>query len=180
MFDFRKEIEDCLKNLCNTNNKEQNFQGRLYAHFLQFEKEGYVVEMETNVHDDHITFFPKDVPYEKKEIDLLIYKKDYSERYAAELKWIYHQNGSGNWTHLDNLPSFEKDVRFVRQLKKEVGFTSTCAVVVYDDDKSKQTRLRTNRKNKEVEEEYMKGLICGEHFVLNPLYKAFVYHIVSF
>lgn len=180
MINLRKEIETCLKTLKNSNNKEQNFQGRLYAYFLKFEKKGYIVEMETNVHDDHIPFFPK-LKYEKKEIDLLIYKEDYTEKYAAELKWIYHQNGSGKWHYYDNLPEFEKDVKFVRQLVQQANFDETCSVVVIDTDKEKLTNLRADRKNKTEEEKFEKGYICGEHFApRKKLYGTFEYFIVPF
>ena len=47
MMNFSEEIENCLKDVRNTNNKEQNFQGRLYAHFLKFEEEGYIIENST-------------------------------------------------------------------------------------------------------------------------------------
>lgn len=181
MINFSEEIEQCLKRLRNTNNKEQNFQGILFQYFRErYADKGYVVEMETNVHDDHISFFKGITNFEKKEIDLLIYSKDYSEKYAAELKWIYHQDGSGKWTHLDNLPSFEQDVRFVKQLKDNAKFNQTCAVVVYDTDPEKQTKLRDNRRNKEAEDLYVQGIICGENFKVKDLYDYFKYHIVTF
>jgi len=96
------------------------------------------------------------------------------------LKWIYHQNDTGKWTHLDNLPDFETDVLFVEQLKKECGFTETCSVVVYDTNPEKQTDLRNNRKNKDKETEYLKGVICGQRFAVKSLYAYFKYHIVTF
>lgn len=36
MLKFPKELEAALHVLNNMNNKEQNMQGRLYAHFLQY------------------------------------------------------------------------------------------------------------------------------------------------
>ena len=181
MINLQREIENCLKTLRNSNNKEQNFQGRLYAYFLKFEKEGYVVEMETSIMDDHISFFPKSKFFEKKEIDLLIYKNDYSEKYAIELKWIYHQDGSGKWNVLDNLPSFEKDVIFVKQLKNWAEFTETCSVVVYDTDPEKATKPSKNRKNKVKEADFNAGRICGVRFApRKKLYGTFEYFIVPF
>lgn len=190
MIHLQQEIENCFKTLRNTNNKEQNFQGRLYAYFLKFEEEGYVVEMETNIKDDHLkddhaTFFPEGVNFKKKEIDLLIYKKDFSEKYAIELKWIYHQNGSGRWNVLDNLPSFQEDLVFVKQLKNLANFTETCSVVVYDIDPEKTTKHRKNRKNEKDEIPFAeKNLICGEHFTRVPLYKNgnqdYWYYLITF
>ena len=121
MIHFSQEIEKCLNNVYNTNNKEQNFQGRLYAHFLPFEKEGYVVEMETSVNDEHLkpvllkrmndsrlSDLKKD-DFRKIEIDLLLYKEDFSEMYAAELKWVY--NRSEGWNVVDHLEDFKDDAR---------------------------------------------------------------------
>lgn len=181
MINFSKEIESCLLSIRNTNNKEQNFQGRLYTHFLKYETMGYIVEMETNVKDDHISFFPKGIPYEKHEMDLLIYSADNKEKYAAELKWIYHQNDTGRWTFLDNLSDFEKDVRFVRQLHDELGFIETCSVVVYDTNPEKQTQLRPNRKNRIDEDKFIKQhVICNEPYIEKNLYDYFKYFIVTF
>lgn len=185
MINLKQEIENCLKTLRNSNNKEQNFQGRLYAYFLKFEKDGYIVEMETSINDDHISLFPKDKKFEKKEIDLLIYKKDLSEKYAIELKWIYHQNGSGKWNVLDNLPSFEQDLIFVKQLKNSANFTQTCSLVVYDIDPEKTTKPRKNRKNEEKEKPFVeKNMLCGEQFTRLPLYKKgntdYWYYLITF
>jgi len=66
MINLTDTIDDALITIVNTNNKEQNFQGRLYASLIKLEKYGYVVEMETNVKDDHLPFFPKDIKYKKK------------------------------------------------------------------------------------------------------------------
>lgn len=187
MINLKQEIENCLKTLRNSNNKEQNFQGRLYAYFLKWEKEGYVIEMETSIKDDHL-LFSKDLnaaAFAKKEIDLFIYKKDFSEKYAIELKWIYHQNGSGKWNVLDNLPSFEKDLEFVKQLKTLGNFTETCSIVVYDADPEKTTKPRKNRKNEKKEKPFAEEhKICGEKFNLLPLYKNgnqdYWYYLITF
>lgn len=189
MINLRKEIETCLQTLKNSNNKEQNFQGRLYAYFLKFEKEGYIVEMETSIKDDHIPFFNEldTNKFYKKEIDLLIYKQDYSEKYAIELKWIYHQDGSGKWNVLDNLPSFEKDLVFVKQLKEIAHFTETCSIVVYDADPEKTTKPSKHRKNAKNERPFAEDhIICGEKFDLLPLPSCnkknqdYWYYIISF
>jgi len=162
MINFSKEIEKCLNNVHNTNNKEQNFQERLYAHFLPFEKDGYVVEMETSVNDEHLKPILKKrmnvkdendfkkADFRKIEIDLLIYKKDYSEMYAAELKWIY--NRTTGWNVVDHLEEFKDDAVFCHQLVEKAHFDETCSVVVYDFNPDKQVR-RYSPKNKETIQE---------------------------
>lgn len=162
MINFSQEIENCLRTVRNTNNKEQNFQGRLYAHFLPYEKDGYVVEMETSVNDEHLkvilkqrmndtssTDFKK-ADFRKIEIDLLIYKKDYSEMYAAELKWIY--NRSDGWNVVDHLEDFKDDAVFCHQLIEKAHFNETCSVVVYDFDPKKQVK-RYSPRNIETQQE---------------------------
>ena len=162
MINFSQEIENCLRKVRNTNNKEQNFQGRLYAHFLPYEKDGYVVEMETSVNDEHLkvilkqrmndtssTDFKK-ADFRKIEIDLLIYKKDYSEMYAAELKWIY--NRSDGWNVVDHLEDFKDDAVFCHQLIEKAHFNETCSVVVYDFAPKKQVK-RYSPRNIETQQE---------------------------
>ncbi len=162
MVNFCQEIVRCLNNVHNTNNKEQNFQGRLYAHFLPFEKEGYVVEMETSVNDEHLKPILKKrmkatdsndfkkTDFKKIEIDLLIYKKDYSEMYAAELKWIY--NRTTGWNVVDHLEEFKADAVFCHQLVEKAHFNETCSVVVYDFDPDKQVK-RYSPRNSDTEQE---------------------------
>ncbi len=130
----------------NTNDKEQNLQGRLYAYLLPLQSRGYTVEMETSTVDEHLKKFwdekgvseddIKDLP--KKEIDLLIYNDIMSEVYAAELKWIYERKG--RWNILDNLDGFTKDAKFCKQLHEIAGFTGTCSVVVQNFEESKQVK----------------------------------------
>ena len=172
MIDFNKEIENCLKSLRNSNNKEQNFQGRLYAYFLKFEEYGYVVEMETNI---------KDIPntnsalFVKKEIDLLIYKHDYSEKYAAELKWTYDPG----FHYLDKLEEYKKDVIFVNQLVQLADFDETCSVVVIDTNPQHLSKLRKKRQNQEEENLFESGEICGIQFgARKKLYDVYEYIII--
>ena len=175
MIRLQSEIENCLQTIRNTNNKEQNFQGRLYAYFMKFEKEGYVVEMETNI---------KDIPnishldnYSKKEIDILIYKKDYSEKYAIELKWTYDPG----FHYLDKLEEYKKDVVFVRQLVQFANFNETCSVIVMDTNPNHLTNPSENRINKEEEKLFEEGSICGECFGKRKiLYGAYEYIIIPF
>ena len=162
MINFSKEIESALHVLNNTNDKEQNMQGRLYAHFLQFEKEGYVVEMETSVNDETLKRILKErmsdttpfdftkQDYRKIEIDLLVYKPDQSELYAAELKWIY--NRTKGWNVVDHLEEFKADSIFCHQLVEKARFTETCSLVVYDFYKDKQVK-RYSPKNQNTQQE---------------------------
>lgn len=164
MLDFNNEIESCLKSINNTNDKEQNFQGRLYAHFLPFEKDGYIVEMETSVNDEHLKSILKDrmhdntpsdftkADFHKIEIDLLVYKPDQSELYAAELKWIY--NRTNGWNVVDHLEDFKADAIFCHQLVKKAKFTQTCTIVVYDFCPEKQVRRFCPRDENTKAEKY--------------------------
>lgn len=169
MIQFSAEIEKCLLEVKNSNNKEQNFQGKLYAHFLPFEKEGYVVEMETSINDEHLkpklkerlqdtreTDFTK-ADFRKREIDILIYKLDFSEVYAAELKWIY--NRTTGWNVVDHLSQFEDDAIFCHQLVDKARFSQTCSVVVYDFDPNKQVKNYhpRNEKTKQAKLDFLDG-----------------------
>lgn len=169
MIHFSSEIEKCLREVQNSNNKEQNFQGRLYAHFLPFEKKGYVVEMETSINDEHLKPILKKrladsndkdftkSEFRKREIDLLIYKPDYSEIYAAELKWIYYRDTG--WNVVDHLRQFEDDAIFCHQLVNQAHFTQTCSVVVYDFDPNKQVKdyRPRNEKTKQAKLDFLGG-----------------------
>ncbi len=155
MINLKQEIETFLNsNWCNTNDKEQNMQGRLYAWLLRFEQQGYTVEMETSVRDEHIKCFNNkackdNFPIEdfaKKEMDLFIFNKDFSEVYAAELKWIYKRDEG--WNILDNLEDFKDDAKFCYQLVEHGRFTETCSVVVQDFEESKQVQRCSWSRNK--------------------------------
>lgn len=149
MIKFTEEIERFLQIVRNTNNKEQNFQAQLVHFFTEKYGNDYNVEVETSRADTHVkgTMIKpltdsngKDL-YRKKEIDLLIYNKDdHTEKYAAELKWIYHRAGTGGWCCLDSLEAFSDDAVFVEQLVEQSGFTETCSVVVYDFNPTRQVK----------------------------------------
>lgn len=150
MIHFCQEIETFIHQVRNTNNKEQNFQSQLVHFFTEKYGNDYIIEVETSRADTHV----KDarmiaqsdidgvlIPYRKKEIDLLIYNKtDKTEKYAAELKWIYHREGTGGWCCLDSLDAFSDDAVFVEQLVEHSGFTETCSVVVYDFNPGRQVK----------------------------------------
>lgn len=166
MLNFGKIIEDFLNsNWKNTNNKEQNFQGRLYSHLLSLEESGYCVEMESNVSDEHL----KDVvPVQdaqgqalcKKEIDILVYKRTegkVTERYLAELKWIYKKDGP--WNVTDKLTEFIKDAQFCKQVAtaQTNSFDEACSIVVYDFDESKNVVTFAPKKNIEIKRSFIGG-----------------------
>ena len=176
MIKLQNVIENCLMSIKNTNNKEQNFQGRLYAYLLKYEREGYIIEMETSVKDAHVaSLFPENIKYSKTEIDLLIYKKDMSEKYAIELKW----NFNPGFHYLDRLREYEEDVIFVRQLVQDAGFNEACSVIVMDTEHI--TKLRPNRANQISEDAFENGMICGKQFgQRKKLYDAYEYVIIPF
>lgn len=89
--------------------------------FLRNELKEYVVQFERN-----ISFFRINKKLIKKEIDIVIYKKDMSEKYAIELK--YPRNGQ----YPEQMYSFVKDIIFMEQLKTE-GFDATFSMVLVDD-----------------------------------------------
>lgn len=144
MIELKREIEDFLNsNWSNTNDKEQNMQGRLYAWLLRFEQQGYTIEMETSIYDEHLTdVITEDILQRsgkpcKTEMDIYIHKGD-MEQYAIELKWIY--NKTTGWNVVDHLGEFEKDAQFCNWLADKADFTETCSVVVYDFEESKQVK----------------------------------------
>ena len=158
---IKKEIAKALKDWRNTNNKEQNFQGHLYAHFLKFKKKGYVVEMETNIKQDkHLGLLFKDKNFDKNilcksEVDLLLYNEQNGEAYAIELKWIY--NREGRWNVVDHLAEFSCDVEFCKQLVENHICTNVCSFVAYDFDDKKQVQRVVFNNDKEDKEAFLGG-----------------------
>lgn len=152
MINLKHEIETFLNSKwCNTNDKEQNMQGRLYAWLLRLEQQGYTVEMETSIHDAHLDDTMPEITADNKpaktEMDIFISHKDTPELYAVELKWIY--NKSDGWNVVDHLQDFEKDAMFCRWLTEKAQFTETCSVVVYDFEESKQVVRYSPKERKE-------------------------------
>ena len=89
--------------------------------FLRRELEGYTIQFERNV-----SYFSISNQTIKKEIDISIFNKDKSERYAIELK--HPLNGQ----YPEQMYSFVKDIKFMEELK-ENGFTKTAVVVLVSD-----------------------------------------------
>ena len=151
MIQLKQEIEEFLNsNWANTNDKEQNMQGRLYAWLLRLEQRGYTVEMETSIHDEHLAdIMPdlKDNKPSKTEMDIFIHDASFIELYAIELKWIY--NKTTGWNVVDHLEDFEDDAKFCNWLADKADFTETCSVVVYDFEESKQVKRFSPKERKE-------------------------------
>lgn len=84
----------------------------------------YKVQFERNV-----SFFSNSDTKEfvKKEIDIVIYNFDKSEKYAIELK--YPKNGQ----YPETMFSFIKDIRFMEQVKTNLGFTNTFVLSLVED-----------------------------------------------
>lgn len=146
---IQNEIQGFLNSsyFTNTNHREQNLQGRLYAYLLHLEKEGYVVEMESNIvksNDYKDLFGDPDLRKDliKSEVDILIYKKkgnEFVEAYAIELKWFYDPG----FHYFDNYKEFVKDVAFVQQLRSgNTRFTETAALTFVE---SLNTKAQPNR-----------------------------------
>lgn len=92
--------------------------------FLREKLKGYKVQFERN-----ISFFEGSTnnDFVKKEIDIVIYKTDFSEKYAIELK--YPRNGQ----YPETMFSFLKDIKFMEQVKNNLGFTKTYVLTIVTD-----------------------------------------------
>ena len=93
--------------------------------FLREKLKGYKVQFERN-----ISFFDgccKNKNFIKKEIDIVIYKPDFSEKYAIELK--YPKNGQ----YPEAMFSFMKDIKFMEQVKNKLEFTETYVLTFVTD-----------------------------------------------
>lgn len=97
--------------------------------FLRGKLPDYKVQFERNV-----SFFSINRSTIKKEIDIAVFKPDYSERYAIELK------APRNGQYPEQLFSFSKDIKFMEELKQE-GFTNTYAVTLVADPAFYEGRL---------------------------------------
>ncbi|MEQ6375607.1 hypothetical protein RZN25_01995 [Bacillaceae bacterium S4-13-56] len=89
--------------------------------YLRSKFPNYKIQFERNV-----SFFTNDTKTIKKEIDIVIYNADQSEKYAIELK--HPLNGQ----YPEQMYSFTKDIKFMEQLKDR-GFNKTACVVLVSD-----------------------------------------------
>lgn len=89
--------------------------------YLRNKLPSYKVQFERNV-----SYFTSDNDTMKKEIDIVIYKENKSEKYAIELKCPL------NGQYLEQMYSFVKDIKFMKQLK-ERDFNKTYCVTLVSD-----------------------------------------------
>lgn len=89
--------------------------------FLRKVLEGYTIQFERN-----ISYFSINSKTIKKEIDISIFNKDKSEKYAIELKC------PDNGQYPEQMYLFVEDAKFMEELK-ESGFTKTATVVIVSD-----------------------------------------------
>lgn len=86
--------------------------------FLRNKLPGYKVQFERNV-----SFFTNDTDTIKKEIDIVIFNKDKSEKFAIELKYPLNRQ------YPEQMYSFVKDIKFMEELI-EIGFIGTTVVTL--------------------------------------------------
>lgn len=89
--------------------------------YLRKKLDGYRIQFERNV-----SFFTNDNKTIKKEIDIVIFNDDQSEKYAIELK------SPMNGQYPEQMYSFVKDIKFMEQLKVR-GFTKNYCVTLVSD-----------------------------------------------
>ncbi|MCQ2588595.1 MAG: hypothetical protein MJ174_10800 [Treponema sp.] len=92
--------------------------------FLREKLTDYKVQFERNV-----SFFDgfENKDFIKKEMDIVIYKTDLSEKYAIELK--FPKNGQ----YPETMFSFLKDINFMEQVKNNLLFTNTFVLTLVTD-----------------------------------------------
>ncbi|MEG0181147.1 MAG: hypothetical protein RR898_01500 [Clostridium sp.] len=89
--------------------------------FLRKTLQEYKIQFERN-----ISYFTSDDKTIKKEIDIVIFNEDKSEKYAIELKCPL------NGQYPEQMYSFVKDIKFMEELKIR-GFTKTATVSLVSD-----------------------------------------------
>lgn len=123
LLDLRQLVEDFF--LCVQSNNIEIYNEFSLQHelgiFLREKLQGYRIQFERN-----ISYFTPDNKTIKKEIDIVIFNEDKSEKYAIELKCPL------NGQYPEQMYSFVKDIKFMEQLK-ERGFTKACCVTLVSD-----------------------------------------------
>ena len=103
---------------------EFSLQHELGIYLRENLKANYKIEFERN-----ISFFSENInkkKFTKKEIDIVVYSEDKTEKYAIEIK--HPLNGQ----HPEQMFSFIKDLKFLEELK-EIQFTNTISLVLVKD-----------------------------------------------
>lgn len=119
--DFIEEIKNGNVELYN----EFSFQHELGIYLRNKLPQDYKVQFERNVNFFRIE--KGQTKTIKKEIDIVIFNSDKSEKYAIELK--YPRNGQ----HPEQMYAFIKDILFMEQLQQRYGFKQTFAITLVDD-----------------------------------------------
>jgi len=89
--------------------------------YLRAELPGYKIQFERNV-----SYFIDSANTVKKEIDIVIFNSDKTEKYALELKCPL------NGQYPEQMYSFCKDIKFMEQIK-EYGFNETYCITLVSD-----------------------------------------------
>jgi hypothetical protein len=93
--------------------------------YLRKSLKNYKIDFERNISFFEISSMVKDEKFVKKEIDIVIYNKDKTEKYAIELKAPH------NGQYPEQMYSFIKDIKFMEQLKAS-GFKEAHAMILID------------------------------------------------
>lgn len=168
MLDLTKLVDDFF--LYTSNNieiyNEFSLQHELGI-FFRMKLPEYRIQFERNV-----VYFTSDKQTVKKEIDIVIYNEDKSNKYAIELK--YPLNGQ----YPEQMYSFVKDIKFMEELK-ERGFNKTVCVTLvsakpFYEGRNNQGIYKYFREENAVYGQIFKptGSLKGkESIILNGYYK---------
>lgn len=122
------DLKELIKNFWDYQKKnnielynEISFQHELGI-YLRNNLPNYKIQFERNIS----YFFNNVKDTKKKEIDIVIFKDDFSEKYAIELK--YPKNGQ----YPEQMFSFIKDIKFMEQARC-LGFDKTFVMTLVDD-----------------------------------------------
>lgn len=130
------KISQLLKSFFENLKNETNIDEVVYNEFSLQHELGIFLRNQLN--DNHLKvqfernvafFFGKEREFIKREIDIVIFDKEKSEKYAIEVKF------PKNRQFPEQMYSFIKDIRFMEQLKSTEpwGFTKTFAVCLVDN-----------------------------------------------
>lgn len=109
--------------------------------YLRNNLPNYKIQFERNIS----YFFNNVKDTKKKEIDIVIFKDDFSEKYAIELK--YPKNGQ----YPEQMFSFIKDIKFMEQAKCLDDLKEICKKFAKDDSVLKENEKALARNKKETD-----------------------------
>lgn len=129
MLDLNKLIDQFFRDYLPENPQIEIYNEFSFQHelgiFLRCILKNYKIQFERNIKKDNV-LNPEAKETIKKEMDILIFNQDFSEKYAIELK--FPNNGMVPETMLH----FVKDIKFMEEVKA-LGFTATACVSLVDD-----------------------------------------------